>query len=346
MNKKIQKYYNKLEIILITYNRDFFLERTLSQFLKSPFKKCKFTILDNCSTDTTPEISQKYKKLFPDMHIVRHKKNIGGAINYLRAVEIAEAEYTWIICDDDLYDFSFCDDIIEVIEKGSHDLISVGNGRYKFTRRGISSTARELINNNEMYYMIHGFIPAIIFKTELFNSECIQKVSLMAKDIYPHLYFIHSTVLRNCRIYISTNEILLLDPTTVRVNLNPFFQFTSWVNTCLIIKDKQVRQRVIYNYFLNKKSLFIAKMIYYIYFEKVLNKQGRFDFGKEGLLVKFLILFAGFTGFQFIVLMALIPVFLTPRFIFKYIGKIALLIYYKGKIPADKNPSSEFDPGL
>lgn len=343
---KNQKFYKRLEIILITYNQDFYVERTLNQFLKSPFKKCKFTVLDNCSKDKTPEICLKYKKLFPDFHIIRHKKNIGGAINHLRAIEIATAEYTWIICDDDLYDFSYCDDIIEVIEKSSHDILSVGNGIYKFSRRGISTTTQELVNNREMYYTIHGFIPATIFKTELFDSECIQKVSVMIKDIFQHLYFIHTTVLRNCSVYISKNEILLPDPARRIDVFNPFFKFTSWVNTSLMISDKTIRKQFIYEYFLYKKSLFIAKMLYYIYFEKVLNQQGRFDFGKEGLRTKFFILCSAFSGFQLFILILLIPLFLTPAFFYRIAGKVILNIYYSGNIPADKIPTKKVDSWL
>ena len=52
----------KMEIILITYNRSKYLDNTLNQFLNSPFKNCKFTVLDNCSPDNTPEICAKYEK--------------------------------------------------------------------------------------------------------------------------------------------------------------------------------------------------------------------------------------------------------------------------------------------
>ena len=54
----------KMEIILITYNRSKYLDNTLNQFLNSPFKNCKFTVLDNCSPDNTPEICAKYENYF------------------------------------------------------------------------------------------------------------------------------------------------------------------------------------------------------------------------------------------------------------------------------------------
>ena len=115
----------KMEIILITYNRSKYLDNTLNQFLNSPFKNCKFTVLDNCSPDNTPDICAKYEKLFPNMHIVRHSTNIGGNANILRAVETSESKYTWILGDDDNYDFSTVDDVIDAVVSDKYDFIYV-----------------------------------------------------------------------------------------------------------------------------------------------------------------------------------------------------------------------------
>ena len=60
------------------------------------------------------------------MMIVRHPKNIGANPNILRAVETSNSIYTWIICDDDFYDFSDCLDIIDAINSEKFDLISPG----------------------------------------------------------------------------------------------------------------------------------------------------------------------------------------------------------------------------
>ncbi|MDR2622994.1 MAG: glycosyltransferase [Methanobrevibacter sp.] len=50
----------KIEIVIITYNRHRYLKNTLSQLLKSPFLKCKLTILDNCSNDDTENVCNHF----------------------------------------------------------------------------------------------------------------------------------------------------------------------------------------------------------------------------------------------------------------------------------------------
>src|SRR5436190_11169841 len=115
-----------LEIFIFTYNRAESLRRTLSQLTAEPVRSCRITVLDNHSTDGTPEVCAAKKNSLPNFRHVRHPKNIGGLANYLRGIELAEAKYTWVICDDDSFDFSKAADIFAEIAKGETDIISVG----------------------------------------------------------------------------------------------------------------------------------------------------------------------------------------------------------------------------
>jgi GT2 family glycosyltransferase len=85
-----------LEVILVTYNRARYLETTLQQLAKSPVAGCRFSIIDNASTDDTPEVCARFAQQFPNFHVRRNRFNVGISGNYLRALETAQAEYTWI----------------------------------------------------------------------------------------------------------------------------------------------------------------------------------------------------------------------------------------------------------
>src|SRR4051812_15580028 len=95
-----------LEIFIFTYNRAESLKRTLLQLAAEPVRSCRITVLDNHSTDATPEVCTGARNFLPNLRHIRHSKNIGGLANYLRAIEVAEAKYTWVICDDDSFDFT------------------------------------------------------------------------------------------------------------------------------------------------------------------------------------------------------------------------------------------------
>ena len=165
----------KLAINLITYNRAQALDRTLQELRQSPFANCrKITVLDNCSTDDTrlQFACANIKPIFPRYIVLRHPKNIGLSANYLRAVEVSEAPYTWILCDDDSYDWSGCDDVIQEIEAGNFDWICVGApGRQQSWERGLKTTTQAIVaaRFSARFSLLHTFVPSLIFKTATFR---------------------------------------------------------------------------------------------------------------------------------------------------------------------------------
>ena len=94
---------DKLEIIIVTYNRKVSLEGTLSQLFapESPVKDLDITVLDNKSTDGTFEVVRQFCKKHQNLKHVVNNRNIGGNGNIARAFETAKKEYVWVLCDDD-----------------------------------------------------------------------------------------------------------------------------------------------------------------------------------------------------------------------------------------------------
>ena len=200
----------KLEIVLITYNRADYLDHTLKEVLKSPFADCKITILDNSSIDNTSAVCAKYQKLYSNMKVVRHKRNIGGNPNILRAVETSSSTYTWILCDDDNYDFSDCVDVIEAIDSEKFDLISIGAPGQQDWERGLEITSQELVERGSKYFHIFTFVPGFIYKTELYDSMCVHEGYFNIHNIYPHFPFINKSFEENFQVYVSKKEIIAI----------------------------------------------------------------------------------------------------------------------------------------
>lgn len=199
---------DKLEINIITYNRARSLDRTLGQLRESPFAGCKITVLDNCSTDDTPQVCARHQEQFANLHVLRHKKNMGLSANYLRAVEISNGLYTWVLCDDDTYDFSDCQDVLDKIEEARFDWICVGApGQYDW-ERGLETTTRGLWKRGAKFFFVHTFVPSLIFKTETFDSECMTLGYANAVNNYPHHRFVQKGLERNLSEYVSRHVIV------------------------------------------------------------------------------------------------------------------------------------------
>lgn len=235
---------DRLAIQIITYNRAPYLDRTLAQLLASPFARCTITVLDNCSGDDTPEVCARYRPLFHDLRTVRHKRNIGACPNYLRAVELAEAPYTWVLCDDDTFDFADCGDVLAALQLGRVDLIPVGPPGVSGWRRGAITTSANLANRGSNYFYLLSFLPNMMFKTALFDSVCIAQGYRAVTNMFPHFAFLDKSVREEFSVYVSRRNLVYRGEENNY--LSRLSWFTSWVNNCRTIEDRKLRRAAIY----------------------------------------------------------------------------------------------------
>ena len=70
---------DKLQIILITYNRENHVRKTFEQFFfkDSPVYYCDFIVQDNNSTDNTKKFVEEFAKEHSNVKYTRNKYNLG-----------------------------------------------------------------------------------------------------------------------------------------------------------------------------------------------------------------------------------------------------------------------------
>ena len=190
---------DKLQIILITYNREQFLSKTLSSLFSdtSPVKNYDITVLDNHSTDDTRSLVEKHQNAHPNLKYICHNRNIGGNANIARAFEIATREYLWIICDDDDYDWSAWNGVENAIEE-NHNVICVADFNIPKDKR--SDTA----------YLIHQmtFLPSIIVNTSLLTDEALRNIYDTAVFMFPHLAPIIMHINQGGKIFLTSRPLV------------------------------------------------------------------------------------------------------------------------------------------
>lgn len=86
-------------IVIATYNRASDLQFALYCILRQNFLDFEIIISDDCSTDNTKDIINKFdvKKI----HYYKNKENIGGVLNYKKAIKHAGGKYVFLHGDDD-----------------------------------------------------------------------------------------------------------------------------------------------------------------------------------------------------------------------------------------------------
>lgn len=199
-----------LEVILVTYNRARYLETSLQILVKSPVAGCRFTIIDNASSDDTPEVCARFAKQFPNFHVRRNRFNVGISGNYLRALETAQAEYTWILCDDDDYDFSNWSEVEQAILSRKFDLLSLGVPVHDELPRGREIHLQDLIQDRSTnFFYTSSFIPCTIFRTSIIAPAMVLQGYYNIHTIYSNLYFFVDAVRKNRFCYITKHDFII-----------------------------------------------------------------------------------------------------------------------------------------
>ena len=180
---------DKLQIILVTYNRKELLKNTFEEIFAetSPIKDCDIAILDNCSNDGTSELIDEYQIMHPNIKHIRNKINIGGCGNVCKAFEMASScnkEYAWILCDDDVYNLSKFDEVEKMMNE-KKDIICMAD--YEFlSKQDRDKTSAQMVQLT--------FIPASLFRTEHITDSLMVSMYESTFTLFPQLVFIISVI--------------------------------------------------------------------------------------------------------------------------------------------------------
>ncbi len=108
----------KLSICIPTYNRSYHLKNCLNSILLNgnEIKNVEVCISDNNSTDDTKKIVNFYKQ-YIDINYHTNSENIGVAKNILKAVEISNSDFCWVIGDDDMLLKNSVKEVLNLIKR-------------------------------------------------------------------------------------------------------------------------------------------------------------------------------------------------------------------------------------
>lgn len=191
-----------LDIVLITYNRAPQFKRTLEMLFApdSPVRNCDFTILDNKSTDETPEIAEYYASLHPNIKHLLNNFNVGGNANIAKAMErYGETPYHWILCDDDTYDWSGWPDVEEAMRRGEK-LICVGDRYLTSEEKGRSDPALQLQQMT--------FLPSIIYGPGTITDTVMRNAYESTFALFQHLAPVVAHLNQGGTIYVAKRGIV------------------------------------------------------------------------------------------------------------------------------------------
>lgn len=186
-----------LEIIIPTYNRKVHIERMLTQLTSddSPVKDCSITVVDNASTDETPEVIARFVKQYSNIKSIRNSRNLGLGGNICKCYTLAKAPYVWVLGDDDGIEWDSWSEIENALRTNQFDLLMVRHSNLKDTSN-VAKIFRQL-----------GFIAAGIYKTSHINNTVTLNMQNSIWTLFPHLAIVGEIFNKKGRIFISEKDI-------------------------------------------------------------------------------------------------------------------------------------------
>lgn len=91
----------KISILMCNYNNAHYIEKALDSVLSQTYNDWELSLLDDCSTDSSWEIIEKYAKKDPRIKIYKNEKNLGYGKSIAKNIEIANGFYGGILDPDD-----------------------------------------------------------------------------------------------------------------------------------------------------------------------------------------------------------------------------------------------------
>ena len=307
---------SQLGIMLITYNRASYLKKTFAYLQKTPFINCSITVFDNHSTDETSQVCEEVlqENIFKNMKVVRLPQNIGGNANILHALQSAEFNYTWILCDDDYIEPDGWEDVIEEICQGEVQSILLNviitHKEKKWPQwNGKHFTLEDLVVRHNFYLYALGFLPCTINRLDFIRKN-IAEAAMFCGFSFPHLAM-HILADKNTRYYCTKNYLLLRGRDEECKNfyypLNLYF-----ARLCQLLEDRKMRRYAVaqtwraYGY-KTPLRLWSAEIL-------LLGSRYHYNFSKKFVYIAEMFLFSNWLG-RFCILLLFPLIFFPDAFV-------------------------------
>ncbi|MEN9918142.1 MAG: hypothetical protein RL662_578 [Bacteroidota bacterium] len=134
-----------LSLCIPTYNRAKFLDVSLNrikdQFIGIAKEDIELIISDNCSTDDTPQVVDKYLNDGLPIRYIRNATNLGMDGNFVQCSRLAQGKYLWVLGDDDFLKENALTKILEVLRKDTYGLVhlEIGSKKAEFFAEQLNS---------------------------------------------------------------------------------------------------------------------------------------------------------------------------------------------------------------
>lgn len=170
----------KVSVIVPNYNHAPYLEQRIDSILAQTYQDFELILLDDCSTDNSREILNRYKDHPKVTHLVFNEQNSGSPFRqWNKGIELADGEYVWIAESDDWAEPEFLEKLIAEVTQ--HPTIGLA-----YTLASYVSTAGEKLWETIQTGEVHIYSGNELNRKTLllYNSIFNVSMTLFRRDLF------------------------------------------------------------------------------------------------------------------------------------------------------------------
>ncbi|MFJ6070199.1 glycosyltransferase family 2 protein [Streptomyces sp. NPDC093065] len=136
----------KLSVVVPMHNVEVFAESTLRSLANNADPDFEFLLVDDCSTDSTSWVIDRWAKRRTDTRVIRHETNQGIAQARNSGIDAARGEYVTFLDGDDWYGPGHLRELVRYVEELGCDFARTDHVRATGTERVIRRPPARLRN--------------------------------------------------------------------------------------------------------------------------------------------------------------------------------------------------------
>lgn len=172
-----------VSVIIPNFNHAPYLQQRMETVISQTYNNFEIILLDDCSTDNSHDIIEKYSEDRRFSHIVYNKENSGNTFKqWAKGIELSKGEYIWIAESDDWCEPSFLDTIIKGIISNNNCVLGYCQSYYIEEQNNIiwqtnHKCLNDFVTGDEFIstYMLHS--------TAVYNAS----MAVWRKDVFDHI---------------------------------------------------------------------------------------------------------------------------------------------------------------
>jgi len=168
-----------VSVCVPTYNRSRVLQDCLESILRQSFLDYELVIVDDCSTDDTPEVVHEFKD--SRIRYFRNNENVGQMRNLNRCLDVATGEFICMFHDDDVYDPLILEKHLSVFSR--HERVGLTHTAvWLLTEAGLIRKLHRVSNSDYVRPGLKAFLDYlrishdIVFSTAMVRRRCYEDV--------------------------------------------------------------------------------------------------------------------------------------------------------------------------